>query len=368
MRKITNKIAYGILAATLMTAGMTGCGKTVDGTQTVATIDGQEVPLGVVSYLTRSQQAQMEEYYYQLMETYGMQFDQNIWTSEGDEEGETYADSFKDDVIDMVKKMYVQKEHAEEYGVSLTEEETAKIAETAKTFVDANGAGVMADLGATEEHMKEYLELATYEWKVKEAILAEMDRTVTEEESNQTGITMVKISTEGTETDEEGNVIPLTEEEIAEKKALAEQVLDKVLAADDIAAADMDALAKEVDDSLAATTPSFTTAGSETEVLEQALRDAALKLEEGEVADYVVEGEKAFYIVRLDKYLDQEATDNKITTILATREEKTYTAKLDEWLEAADVVVDEKVLDQIELKDSQSFRFKTVEDTTESAE
>ena len=45
------------------------------------------------------------------------------------------------------------------------------------------------------------------------------------------------------------------------KKDLAQQVLDKVKASDDVANADMDALAKEVDDSLSATAPAFTTAG-----------------------------------------------------------------------------------------------------------
>ena len=62
------------------------------------------------------------------------------------------------------------------------------------------------------------------------------------------------------------------------KKDLAQQVLDKVKASDDVANADMDALAKEVDDSLSATAPAFTTAGDTDDTLDEAVQDAALEI------------------------------------------------------------------------------------------
>lgn len=51
----------------------------------------------------------------------------------------------------------------------------------------------------------------------------------------------------------------------------------------------MDALAKEVDDSLSATAPAFTTAGDTDDTLDEAVQDAALELKDGEVADKVIE-------------------------------------------------------------------------------
>lgn len=95
------------------------------------------------------------------------------------------------------------------------------------------------------------------------------------------------------------------------KKDLAQQVLDKVKASDDVANADMDALAKEVDDSLSATAPAFTTAGSTDDTLDEAVQDAALELKDGEVADSVIEGDDGYYVVRLDKMLDEDATETK---------------------------------------------------------
>ena len=63
----------------------------------------------------------------------------------------------------------------------------------------------------------------------------------------------------------------------------------------------MDALAKEVDDSLSATAPAFTTAGDTDDTLDEAVQDAALELKDGEVADKVIEGDDGYYVVRLDK-------------------------------------------------------------------
>ena len=100
---------------------------------------------------------------------------------------------------------------------------------------------------------------------------ADVDTEVSANEKDQTRVTIVKVSTEGTEKDDDGNTIDLTDEEKAQKKDLAQQVLDKVKASDDVANADMDALAKEVDDSLSATAPAFTTAGSTDDTLDEAV-------------------------------------------------------------------------------------------------
>ena len=56
-----------------------------------------------------------------------------------------------------------------------------------------------------------------------------------------------------------GNSTELTDEEKAAKKDQAQQVLDKIKAQEDIAGADVDSLAKEVDESLSSSTATYST-------------------------------------------------------------------------------------------------------------
>ena len=165
--------------------------------------------------------------------------------------------------------------------------------------------------------------------------------------------------------------VTITEdEEKAQKKDLAQQVLDKVKASDDVANADMDALAKEVDDSLSATAPAFTTAGDTDDTLDEAVQDAALELKDGEVADKVIEGDDGYYVVRLDKMLDEDATENKEKTVISERKSDLYDSTLEDWVKEEKIKVKDKVWDQITVTDSASFVYKSADssDDTESSD
>ena len=169
------------------------------------------------------------------------------------------------------------------------------------------------------------------------------------------------VETEVTENTEVAEV----SEEKAEKKELAEQVLEKVAASDNVTEADMASLAKEVDENLTATSPAFTTAGSEDDVLDEKVKAAALSLEEGELASEVIEGEAAYYVVRLDKMLDEDATQTKKDSIISEREQDRYDELLKEWEDAAEMNIDEKVWKKLTITDSKSFMYKTEDESSE---
>ena len=60
MKKMVKRTAAVTLAGIMSVGMLTGCGsKTIDGTKTVATVDGTEIPLGVVSLYARQQQEQI---------------------------------------------------------------------------------------------------------------------------------------------------------------------------------------------------------------------------------------------------------------------------------------------------------------------
>lgn len=364
MNKFNSKIACGVLSGCLIAGCFTGCGK-LDGTQTVATVDGEEVTLGLASYILRDQQAQISSYYQMFSQSYGIDVG-DMWGEEA-EDGKTYAESTKEGVMDTIKTLYVMKDHAADYDVRITDEEQEAIDSAAKAFMEANDEKTLEELAVSESDIVLYLQLMTYRQKMHDPMVADVDQEVSDDEANQTRISLVTVSTEDGE-DDDGNPVPLTEEEKAEKKELAEKVLEKIKASDNIAEADIDAIVDEVDDSIRSTTPAFTTAPSESNTLDQAVMDAALKLKDGEVADKVIEGEKGYYVVRLDKMYDEEATQNKIKSIISEREQELYDSLLEKWEDAADMNIQESVWKKVKLSDAKSFVYKTADATEDAAE
>lgn len=368
MKKMNGKIACVILASAVAAGSLSGCGK-LDGTQTVATVDGEKVTLGMANYIVRDQQAMTESYYQMMSQSYGMDMpSMGIWDEKA-EDGRTYGETAKDDVMDTIRTLYAMKNHAEDYDVTISEEEQAKIQEAAKTFMEDNDAETLAKLAVSETDMVTYLELLTYREKLHDPMVADVDKEVSDEEAGQSTVSVVKVSTAGTEKDEDGNTIELTEEEKEAKKEQAQQVLDKVKASENVAEADMSALAQEVEESLYAYTPSFTTAGSEEDTLDQKVIDAVSSLKDGELVQEVVEGTDGYYVVRLDKKNDEEATENKKESIISEREQEAYDKLVEEWTEEAEIKVEENVWKKVKVTDSVSFQYKPAETSdTESEE
>lgn len=370
MRKLNKTAACGILAAALAAGTLSGCSKTIDGTKTVATVGDEKVTLGLASYMVRDQQAQTVSYYNMLMSQYGVSGSaSNVWDQKGDD-GKTVGESSKDGVMKTINQLYVLKAHAADYDVTITEDEEKAIKEAAAEFIKDNDEKILKKLAVSEADIVTYLELVTIRSKMHDPMTADVDTEVSANEKDQTRVTIVKVSTEGTEKDDDGKTIDLTDEEKAQKKDLAQQVLDKVKASDDVANADMDALAKEVDDSLSATAPAFTTAGSTDDTLDEAVQDAALELKDGEVADSVIEGDDGYYVVRLDKMLDEDATENKEKTVISERKSDLFDSTLEDWVKEEKIKVKDKVWDQITVTDSVSFVYKSADssDDTKSSD
>lgn len=369
MKKMNGKIACGILASAVLAGSFSGCGK-LDGTQTVATVDGEKVTLGLANYIVRDQQAQMESYYQMMAQSYGMDMStMQIW-DEKTEDGKTIGESTKDDAMETIHTLYAMKSHADEYEVTISEEEKSKIDEAAKSFMEANSAETLEKLAVSEEDIATYLELVTYREKLHDPMVADVDQEVSEKEANQSTVTVVKFSTAGTEKDDEGNIIELTEEEKKAKKEQAQQLLDKLKASENVAEADMDAMAQEIDENLYAYTPSFTTAGSEDDTLEQKVINAVADLEDGQLVQEVVEGVDAYYVVRLDKKLDEEATANKKESIISEREQEQYDKLVEDWTKDSKLEVEKNVWKKVEVTDSMSFQYKPAEqsETEEGSE
>lgn len=227
MRKLNKTAACGILAAALAAGTLSGCSKAIDGTKTVATVGDEKVTLGLASYMVRDQQAQTVSYYNMLMSQYGVSGSaSNVWDQKGDD-GKTVGESSKDGVMKTINQLYVLKAHAADYDVTITEDEEKAIKEAAAEFIKDNDEKILKKLAVSEADIVTYLELVTIRSKMHDPMTADVDTEVSANEKDQTRVTIVKVSTEGTEKDDDGNTIDLTDEEKAQKKTWHSRFLIK---------------------------------------------------------------------------------------------------------------------------------------------
>ena len=192
MKERSKRAAVAVLAGVMTMGMLAGCGeKKLDGTQTVATVNETDIPMGVLSIMVRQSQAQAEAMYASLM---GGQGGYSIWESEA-EEGGTYGEQAVKDSLKDLETLYLLKEKAADYKVEVTEDDQKAIAEAASQFMKANSKETIETLSVTEDQIKTYLELRTYQMRMHDAIIAEVDTEIPDEEAQQSSFTYVSVST-----------------------------------------------------------------------------------------------------------------------------------------------------------------------------
>ena len=359
MKTMTKKTAVVALAGVMAAGMLTGCGeKALDGTKTVATVGGAEIPLGMLSLSVREGQAQAEAMYKSFMGG----SDYSIWDTEA-EKGKTYGEQAVEQALKDIELMCILKEKAADYDVEITEDDEKAIADAAAAFMSANTEDTLKTLAVTEDQVKTYLELETYKSRMHDPIIADVDKNVSDEEAQQSSFNYVSISTSD-----------LSDDEIKQKKEDAQKILDGLNADPD---GDFSEIAKSVDDSYTVLSGSFDTNEDaseedsddedETTASSSNYPDEVMKvlrtLKDGEVGPDVIEADSAYYVVKLDKVNDEDATATKKESIISTRENELYTETTDKWMDEADIKVEKKVLKTLKVTDNHKFTIQTAEVT-----
>ena len=328
-----------VLASALVAATVAGCGK-LDGSEVVAEVGDAKITADVANFYARYKQAQYETYYASFL-------GEDMWSGEA-EEGKTYEESVKEGVLESLETMYILDAHKDDYGVSLTDEENEAIEKAAKSFTESNNLEDKDMVSGDEETVKKFLELVTIQEKMHEAMTADVDTEVSDEEAAQKSMQYVYFSF--TKTDDDGNSTQLSEDEKAELKETVEAFREGAVNAEDFAA-----YAEE-----AGYTASTLTFDTSTTSPSQLLVVAADSLKEGEVTP-VVEDTSGYFVAKLTSLLDRDATDAKKESIVSERKEEQFDKLCEEWKEADGVKVHKNVWDKI------SFvkRGVTIKDTDE---
>ena len=198
----------------------------------------------------------------------------------------------------------------EEYGVSVSEEDQANITKAAEDFVAANTEDVLEAVSGTQENVERLLTLYTIQDRMYDAMIADVDTEVSDEEAAQKTVQYVLFSTADT-TDEEGNSVALTDEEKAEKKEQAEQLLEAVKGG-----ADMEEALADIDEELSPVTTSY---GESNGSIADELKEVAETLSDGEAADEVIETDSGYYVLQMVTTFDEDATESQKETIVSQR-------------------------------------------------
>ena len=318
----------GVLALLfMMVAALTGCaaGGGPDRTAEAMNVDGVSVPLGEVNLYLRYQQTQMQGFY-------GMYFGEDFMNQDLMGLGVPYGNTVRDTVVETLKEYYVVEAHAQELGITLTDEEKTNASEAAKAFLAANDSKALKAMTADEAAVTHVLELIALQSKVYADRAATIDTEVDPESVAQKRISYVVSSLAGT-TDDEGNVTELSEEEIAEKRTQMETILADAKAGGDLNAA---AQAQEM-------TASSMTYGKDGGSLDAAVQSAADALSDGEFSD-IIETENSYYIVCMESTFDEEATETARENELSQRERDAYNEWYTPLFEATEITVDEELI------------------------
>lgn len=359
------KIIAMLLAATLSMTAFTGCAINKDAT--VATLDKEDIKLGLVNFIIRYQEAGYDDMYIQYM-------GEGYWdkTVTGND---TVLDTWKTNAIEEVHELYTLKAHQSDYDVKVTDDEKSEIADAAKKFMKDNSDDAIDEMGATEDIIKEYLELRLIKSKMYDAIIKDADSDVTDEEANMSAYTVVKLDYKGYY-DSNYQYQSYTDDQAAQIKSQADAVVaalaegktleDAATAAG--TSATTGTYATYVDPAQADSSDSSTdgtesvedtesTESSESKTndsvyttnnLDQSVVDALNSLEEGQVSDLITTDD-SYYIVRLDKRTDEEATETNRKTVKGNKEDKYYNDILSGWQDDESWSVKQSQLDKIKI-------------------
>lgn len=322
--------AAGALALT----SLTGC-TSFDNDDAVATVGKEGIPAGVANFYARMQQAQYETYYAPMMGTTG----EALWQQEM-EEGKTYEESTRETLLLNLENLYLIRQHAEEYEVALTEEDTKAIEEAAKKFDEDNALEEKEAVSGYKKYIEEYLELVTIQSRMDPKMKEGVNEEVSDEEAAQKSMKYVYFPYSTTDAD--GNTKDLTEDEKKELKKTAQTFADTLKVSE---TKDIDALAQKGGYEVKTTTFDSESTAPNADLV-KAL-DALTT--EGDVTD-VIESDYGIYVGKLTSLLDREATDTEKTNIVAQRKQEQYDSLLADWRKETEITENKKVWNKIDFE------------------
>ena len=336
MKRILSVVTIGVMtAATLAGCGNKGtAGASAASSDAAVTMDQGSISMGEARLYAYVMRNQYEAYY-----------GSSIWDMEV-EEGVTLGDSMKDVITDQLVQMIILSSQAEDYGVSLNDEDNQAVEEYVENFKTNIGEDVMEKEGFTEDNIRAVVQKSTLAGKVSQAMFdAEEVELTDEEKADATCIKVQHIlisTTDTTKKDDEGNNVDMTDEEkevyLAEQKEKAEEALARAKNGEDF-----QSLADEYSSENAGFEFSFDKNGYDPVNMSSMVEPfytAAWQLGEGEISD-LVESQYGYHIIKCVSLNDEEATQASITTAENNKKSTSLDEKVKQQVDEANYIESE---------------------------
>ncbi len=334
-KKAAALLLSGTVAAAML---LGGCGSSIDSDAIVATCAGQELSLGYLNFSAHYNQSTYDSWF---MYMYGT--DSDYWHSDLYGDGSTMEQSVKDTILTVAEMNCLLAAHMDDYGVEVTEEEEAQIRAAGDEFMAENTDEAIKAMGATSDYVAELIWYELVGERMEAAIEDQVGNDLDIADYARKTFSYIRIDISGY-TDEDGETVEYTEDELAEIKAEAE-TMDKEMQED------FDGTAEDYGYTV------YTYSYGEDEESEEdgglfpaELLETADGMTEGEVSG-VIEGEGYLYIIRMDNEDDEEAAESAMQSASSEIKSSYYSEVANGYLEESDFTVDEKLWEQVKFTD-----------------
>lgn len=335
-----------LLAAAMGASVLAGCNN-IKADAVGATLNGEEISLGFMNFMAKYQQALYDGYL-------GSMYGTDYWSQDLFGSGSDMETTVKEQIADNVELLYLLEDHMADYQVEITKEEQSAIEEAAEAFMADNSKSAIEQAGATKEYVAKMLRLNTIQKKMSDAIGAEVDTEVSDEEAAQKTFSYVRISKTTTK-DADGNSVDYTEEEKEALKGTVGEYAKK-------AKTDFDGAAEE-----AGYTVSTYSYGTDESSFAESVIAEADKMQAGEISG-LLEDNDNYYVIRLDSTFDEQATAGKKEEIVKQRKSDHYEEVCDGYKKDAKYKVNESEWKKVKFDDLFSLKQEDTAEQTDGTE
>lgn len=321
------RAAVVLLCGCLSAGSLCGCSYTEN--QALVKIDGgkDKITYGYANFDAKLTQAMYDILYSSSGSSESVK---TMWSQTVSGGDDTMENATKDEILKGMKTAYYLRKNAKKYGVTMSSADKKKIEKAAKAFMKANSKKAIKQMGATQEYAEEYLTNEYYTEKVREAIEAQADTTVSDEDANMKTIEYVFYSTQAS-TSSDGTVNVPSDQDLANYKSAAEALssatdFDAEVTStgstvhsysydkDDFAKAKKDGKAKD----------------EESNEIPYEVLEAADKLSDGQTTSVIEVKNDGYYVAHMKATTDEEQTSSNKETLASEKKTSYYNKTLKE--------------------------------------
>ena len=350
------KVMAILLSTAIAASTFIGCGadkaKDYKDADTVMFIDkDNKIDYATACTYTRMMQADTYSYMQSMLQRFNSSaVDVDMWsqsledTDEDSKKYKTYGEQFKGNTLDSLKSLLLDKLYgSKEYEVTFTDDDKKECESVADEFIEKMSKDDLKAMHASKKTMMNVLELMTYETRVKNAIEADVDTKVSDDEAGQSTFSYVEIK----------------KKDAKKKDKKIKSLIKKVEAGTDISTAASDA-------GFTAQNVTFTTADPEYDEYGKEMLKKVSKMKDGECDSYK-DAKGNTIILYMQSVNDQSATETKKDDIISDRKDKAYEDKLDEWKDKKKVTINKDAWNSIKTDKNEVFqRMETEENSSDS--